>query len=271
MSDVIITADNLVKEYTQRRRRPGQPRTSIRAVDDVSLTVRRGETLGIVGESGSGKSTLARMLLGLITPTSGTVAFLGEPLSARSLPRVRSRAQMVFQDPYSSLDPRRRVHVSVEEPLRVHTRLPAAQRRTVAEEAFRSAGLSVDLLDRFPHELSGGQRQRVSIARAIVVQPELLVCDEPVSALDVSVQAQVLNVFTDLKLRTGVSSVFISHDLAVVRHVSDRIAVMRNGRIVEQGLADDVFTDPQHPYTRTLLDAIPGRRERVRIPLSTAA
>ncbi|MFD9074934.1 ATP-binding cassette domain-containing protein [Streptomyces lasiicapitis] len=222
--------------------------------------MREGETLGLVGESGSGKSTTARVLAGLQRPTSGEVRFEGRDISGAAgdaaLRRELSRhAQLVFQDPYASLNPRRTVEQIVTTPLRVHTRADAAERRARAVELLEQVGLSADHLKRYPHEFSGGQRQRVGIARALALRPRLIIADEPVSALDVSVQAQVLNLLLDLRDELGLSLLFVSHDLAVVRHFCDRVAVMRHGEIVETGDRDEVFDRPSAAYTRELLAA----------------
>ena len=235
------------------------------AVDDVSLTVGEGETLAVVGESGCGKTTLTRLLLRLLEPTSGTVRFEGRDLTALAPGRlrdVRARMQVVLQDPYSSMNPRMRVVDIVGEPLITHD--PQARgRRNRARTAERvgelleSVGLDAAMRDRYPHEFSGGQRQRISIARAIALHPRLVVLDEPTSALDVSVQARVLDLLAELQQRLGLTYVFVSHNLAVVRQVADRVAVMRGGRLVELGGAAQVFTEPAHPYTRQLLDAVP--------------
>ncbi|MER7345390.1 ABC transporter ATP-binding protein [Streptomyces aurantiacus] len=235
-------------------------REPTRAVRGISLSVREGETLGLVGESGSGKSTTARVLAGLQRPTSGEVRFEGRDISGAAgdtaLRRELSRhAQLVFQDPYASLNPRRTVEQIVTTPLRVHTRADAAERRERAVELLEQVGLSADHLGRYPHEFSGGQRQRVGIARALALRPRLIIADEPVSALDVSVQAQVLNLLMDLRDDLGLSLLFVSHDLAVVRHFCDRVAVMRHGEIVETGDRDEVFDRPSAAYTRELLAA----------------
>jgi len=230
------------------------------AVADVSLEIRRGEALGLVGESGCGKSTTARLLVGLERPTSGSVVFDGRPISeleGRALRSFRRRAQIVFQDPYGSLNPRLTVGDAIREPLQVHdiARGAAAARRV--GELLGRVGLRPDDAARYPHQFSGGQRQRIGIARALAVEPELLVADEPVSALDVSVQAQILNLLLDLKEELDLTLVFIAHDLAVVRHVAGRVAVMYRGRIVEEGPAGPLFERPLHPYTRSLLAAAP--------------
>ncbi len=216
-----------------------EPRRTLRAVDGVSFSVEPGETLALVGESGSGKSTVARLIVGLYTPTEGSVQFSGR------------RMQMIFQDPYASLNPRWRVRDIVAEPIRVlHT-------KSRVDELLVQVGLSPDDGEKYPHEFSGGQRQRISIARALAGEPDFLVCDEPTSALDVSVQAQILNLMTDLQSRLGLTYLFISHNLAVVSQVADRVGVMYCGRIVELARAVDLFTHPRHPYTRMLLDAVP--------------
>ena len=230
-----------------------------RAVDGVSLAVTEGETLGIVGQSGCGKTTLARCLVGLEHPTEGTVRFRGLDLTSHNrgqLRAMRRQVQMVFQDPHSSLNPRKRIEQIVGAPLR---RLGTSRAETAerVRELIHQVGLDPSHLDRYPHEFSGGQRQRIGIARALAVQPRLIVLDEPVSALDVSVQAQIVNLLDDLQEQLGVSYVFVGHDLGIVRHISHRIAVMHRGKIVELGDADEVCTRPQHEYTRTLLAAIP--------------
>ncbi len=235
-------------------------RRTIRAVDGVTLSVDRGETVALVGESGSGKTTLGRCVLRLVEPTAGAIALDGIDLlglDARALRGVRRRMQIVFQDPAGSLNPRMRVGAAVREPLEVHRIARGADAQRRVADLFNEVGLDPDLTDRYPHELSGGQKQRVGIARALAVEPEFLVLDEPVSALDVSVQAQVLNLLQSLKDRHGLTYLFISHDLAVVRHVADRVAVMYLGRVVETAAAESLFDRPRHPYTRALLSAVP--------------
>ncbi len=243
---------------------------AIRAVEEVSFDLALGETLGIVGESGCGKSTLARALLRLIEPSAGNIRFAGEDLtalSARELRRRRRDMQLVFQDPFSSLDPRFTVAATLEEPLIVHGQGDKASRRARVAELLNQVGLEPAAGSRYPHEFSGGQRQRVAIARAIALRPKLVIADEPVSALDVSIQSQIINLLVDLRQELGLAFVFISHDLAVVRLISRRIAVMYLGRIVELATSEALFAAPQHPYTQALLAAIPepvpgGRRRR---------
>jgi peptide/nickel transport system ATP-binding protein len=238
----------------------GAPRQLLRAVDGVSFDVAKGETLALVGESGCGKSTVARLIVGLYPLTRGRVEFDGADLAApgTDTPAFRRRMQMIFQDPYASLNPRWRVRDIVAEPIRVLglTADRDAERARVAE-LLRQVGLAAEDGEKFPHEFSGGQRQRISIARALSGNPEFLVCDEPTSALDVSVQAQILNLMTDLQERLGLTYLFISHNLAVVSHIADRVGVMYLGRVVELALAERLFAAPRHPYTRMLMDAIP--------------
>ncbi len=234
---------------------------AVRAVDGVSFSLRRGETLGLVGESGSGKTTTGLAVLRMLEPTHGRIVFEGEDITSFDKSRMRPlrrRIQMVYQDPYGSLNPRMKVGEIVGEPLVVHG--AAKDRKALRERVaglLDTVGLSPLMSERYPHEFSGGQRQRIGIARAIALEPSLIVCDEPVSALDVSIQAQVINVFVELQQRLGLSYLFIAHDLAVVRHVSDRIAVMYLGRIVETAQRDDLYRNPLHPYTQMLLAAVP--------------
>jgi peptide/nickel transport system ATP-binding protein len=257
----LLQVEHLTLDYRLPRRRLFAPPPVHRALDDISLELARGESLAVVGESGSGKSTLARTVLALERPSAGHVRLLGRDLfalPAGELRALRRHVQMVFQDPYGSLDPRRKVGWIVAEPLAaLEAGVSAIDRRTRVAEALQSVGLRPGDADKFPHEFSGGQRQRIAIARALVTRPDLIVADEAVSALDVSVQAQVLNLFMDLRERLGLSYLFISHDLAVVRHVADRVVVLHDGRIVEEGGTETVFRAPQHAYTRALLAAVP--------------
>ena len=232
----------------------------IRAVDGVSFSVAPGETLGLVGESGSGKSTLGRAVLQLVKPTSGSVRFEGREiagLSRRTMRPLRRDMQMVFQDPYASLNPRKRIGQIVGEPLRLQGVAKGGELRRQVQGLLERVGLAPEHYDRFPHEFSGGQRQRIGIARAIALRPKLIVADEPVSALDVSIRAQIVNLLADLQQELGLTYVFVAHDIGIVRHVSDRIAVMHEGKIVEEGPADRVCEQPRHAYTKQLLAAVP--------------
>jgi oligopeptide/dipeptide ABC transporter ATP-binding protein len=235
----------------------GRPAEILRAVDGVDLEVRRGEALGLVGESGCGKSTVARCIVGLYEPTAGEITFAGKRLNSQRTPQDRRRIQMVFQDPYSSLNPRMTVRQTLAELLRVHRIVSSAQVSGRSQELLELVGLGARSLDAYPRQFSGGQRQRVSIARALALEPELLVADEPVSALDVSVQANILNLLKRLRQQLGLSMLFIAHNLAVVRHLCDRVAVMYLGRIVEVAETEELFRNPRHPYTQGLLKAIP--------------
>ncbi|AKJ10955.1 ABC transporter ATP-binding protein [Streptomyces incarnatus] len=245
--------DEVVLEATGLRREFGRGRGAFAAVDDVSLTVRRGETLGVVGESGSGKTTLGRMLVGLLEPTAGAIRYEGRPHTG-----VNPAVQMVFQDPVSSLNPRRSVGESIADPLRARGEQDERRIQGRVTELLERVGLEKAHYDRYPHEFSGGQRQRIGIARALAAEPRVIVCDEPVSALDVTTQAQVVGLLGELQRELGLALVFIAHDLAVVRQVSDRVAVMRRGRVVECGPADEVYDSPREPYTRQLLAAVPA-------------
>ncbi|MFG2807554.1 dipeptide ABC transporter ATP-binding protein [Streptomyces massasporeus] len=243
----------VVLEATGLRREFGRGKRAVTAVDDVSLTLRRGETLGVVGESGSGKTTLGRMLVGLLEPTAGSLGFEGRPHTG-----VNPAVQMVFQDPVSSLNPRRSVGESIADPLRARGERQEGRIRKRVEELLERVGLEAGHYDRYPHEFSGGQRQRVGIARALAADPRVIVCDEPVSALDVTTQAHVVALLGELQRELGLALVFVAHDLAVVRQVSDRVAVMRRGRIVEEGPVEEVYESPRDPYTRQLLAAVPA-------------
>ena len=260
----LVELESVARVFGGGRRLFGGRKPAVHAVQDVSLDVMRGETLGIVGESGCGKSTLARMLVGLDRPTAGSIRLEGADVTdaaGSDFAALASRVQYVFQDPVSSLNPRKTVRAILEAPLVHLLGLERAARRDRLEELMDAVGLRREFLERYPHEFSGGQAQRIGIARALAAQPELMVLDEPVSALDVSVQAQVLNLLDDLKQRFGLTYVFISHDLSVVESVSDRVAVMYFGRLAEIGPAGAVFADPRHHYTRLLLDSapVPGR------------
>ncbi|EKP95778.1 ABC transporter ATP-binding protein [Thermaerobacter subterraneus] len=264
----ILEVRDVKKYFPTGRRRP-----PVKAVDGVSFHVYPGETVGLVGESGCGKSTLARLIVRLLTPSSGTIRFDGQDVVAAGgsqLRRLRRDLQMVFQDPYSSLNPRLTVREIVGEPLLVHGVARGRQMERQVEELLEAVGLRPEHARRYPHEFSGGQRQRIVIARALALKPRLVVCDEPVSALDVSVQAQILNLLQDLQDRFGLTYIFIAHDLAVVQNISDRIGVMYLGRLVELARADELFERPLHPYTRALISAVPvpdpeaaARRERI--------
>ena len=272
MTAPLVKVEAVVRSYRMRTGMFGRV-TDVRAVDGVSFDIQRGETLGLVGESGSGKSTTGRMVLGLEAPDSGSVAFEGAAMPAIGSPAWRSqraRMQMIFQDPLGTLDRRWTIARQVREPFDIHAISDDACRAARTDELLRSVGLSRDQGLRYPHELSGGQRQRAVIARALATRPDFLVCDEPVSALDVSIQAQVINLLIDLQAELGLTMLFISHDLRVVRQISRRVAVMYLGRIVELGDADHLFATPQHPYTRALVSAspAPGRRSNKRIVLT---
>jgi ABC-type oligopeptide transport system ATPase subunit len=263
----IVTVEHLVKDFPRRRGlfRAAPP---LRAVDDVSFAIEKGETFGLVGESGSGKTTAGRCILRLIEPTAGKVTFNGRDLLALSpadLRSARREMQIVFQDPWSSLNPRMRVGRIIEEPLVIHGIGSTEERRTRVGELLRMVGLDPAHADKYPHEFSGGQRQRIGIARALALNPSFIVADEPVSSLDVSVQAQIINLLMDLQKALSLTYLFIAHDLRLVRHICARTAVMYRGQIVEMGPTSSLFDRPEHPYTRALLEAIPAgqsRRER---------
>ena len=255
MSEYLVEVEHL-KQYFQVR--SGFKNMTLKAVDDVSFCIKPGETLGLVGESGCGKTTVGRSLLHLYDPTGGTVRFEGEEVTKKNIQRMRAKMQMVFQDPYSSLDPRMTAEDIIGEPLDVHP--PCANRKERREKVIslmELVGLNSEHATRYAHEFSGGQRQRIGIARALAVDPKFIVCDEPVSALDVSIQAQVINMFEDLQNQLGVAYLFIAHDLLVVQHISNRIAVMYLGHVVELADANELMSDPKHPYTQSLLSAVP--------------
>ena len=256
MSEILVEVKNLKQYFPVRTGLLSSK--PLKAVDDVSFTIGRGETLGLVGESGCGKTTVGRTILRLYEPTAGEVIFDGEPVTAKNITHMRKQMQMVFQDPYSSLDPRMTVEDIIGEPLDVHKLYTnRKERREKILDLMATVGLNAEHATRDAHEFSGGQRQRIGIARALAVNPKFIVCDEPVSALDVSIQAQVINMFEELQEKLGVAYLFIAHDLLVVRHISKRIAVMYLGKIVEVADADELNENPQHPYTQSLLSAVP--------------
>jgi oligopeptide/dipeptide ABC transporter ATP-binding protein len=270
----LVATDRIAKYFPIRAGWLGRASRYVRAVDGVSLRVRRGETMGLVGESGCGKSTLGRLMLRLLEPTYGRVLFDGQDVTQRSqreLRPLRRRMQIIFQDPYSSLNPRMTVREIVGEAIRIHKLAKTrADEEARIVELLEKVGMRADAMDRYPHEFSGGQRQRIGIARALAVEPDFIVCDEPISALDVSIQAQIVNLLVELQERLGLAYLFVSHDLKVVEHVSHRVAVMYLGKIVEQGPAASLYADARHPYTRALLAAAPQpdpARKRVRLVL----
>ena len=255
MSEYLVEVEHLKRYF---RVRSGFKNMTLNAVDDVSFSIKPGETLGLVGESGCGKTTVGRSLLHLYDPTGGKVLFEGEEITKKNIQKMRSKMQMVFQDPYSSLDPRMTAEDIIGEPLDVHHLCAnRKERRDKVISLMELVGLNSEHATRYAHEFSGGQRQRIGIARALAVDPKFIVCDEPVSALDVSIQAQVINMFEDLQSQLGVAYLFIAHDLLVVQHISNRIAVMYLGHIVELADANELMSDPKHPYTQSLLSAVP--------------
>lgn len=269
-SKPLLQVSNLNKHFPVRSSF-GRTRGLVKAVNGVSFDIHTGQTFGLVGESGCGKSTLGRSILRLVEPTSGEAFYEGTDilgLSKKELRSYRQHMQMVFQDPYTSLDPRKRIGYSIEEPLLIHKKGNKRDRMETAMSLLRKVGFSEEHYERFPHEFSGGQRQRLGIAKALALGPKLIICDEPVSALDVSIQSQVINLLEEVQEELGISYLFIAHDLSVVRHIADRIGVMYLGEMVEQGPAEALFADPLHPYTKSLLSAVPipnprSKRERV--------
>jgi peptide/nickel transport system ATP-binding protein/oligopeptide transport system ATP-binding protein len=263
----LLEVRNLVKHFVADRSVFGRPTAFVKAVDGVSFSVDAGKTLALVGESGCGKSTVSRLVLRLIEPDSGSVSFEGRDLlalDANELRAFRRDAQIIFQDPYASLNPRMTVSQILTEPLALHDLVPPSGRRERVEELLRLVGLEPRFARRYPHEFSGGQRQRIAIARALAVEPKLIICDEPVSALDVSIRSQILNLLRDLQDRLGLAYIFVSHDLAVVKHIADRVAVMNLGGIVETADTQALFASPRHPYSRALLSAIPVPKPRAK-------
>ena len=269
MSENLIEVKNLCKYF------PAGKKRTLKAVDNVSLTIAKGETLGLVGESGCGKTTCGRTILKLYPQTSGQIFFDGQEVSnikGKALLNFKKRAQMIFQDPYSSLDPRMTIAEIISEGMTVHNHLSNQEKQEKVNELLGTVGLTEDYANRFAHELSGGQRQRIGIARALAVEPEFIVCDEPISALDVSIQAQIINLLIKLQKENHLTYLFISHDLSVVRHISDRVGIMYLGSMVELGSSQAIFGQPLHPYTKALISAIPeadpdSEKTRKRIPL----
>lgn len=265
MSDILLQASHLTKTYRQQTGRLGLNTTYIHALDDVSLQLKRGTTLAVVGESGSGKSTLARCLLRLLSLDSGEIMFDGRDflaLDKAALRAARRDIQMVFQDPFASLNPRMRVGEIISEGLRIHQIGSAREQQAKVIQMLEKVGLKTADIHKYPHQFSGGQRQRIGIARALILQPKLVICDEPVSALDVSVQAQILLLLKQLQQEMGLSYLFITHDLRVVRHIADEMLVMQKGKVIEQGSVETIYNAPQQKYTQQLLNAIPGQRVR---------
>ncbi|WP_036215524.1 ABC transporter ATP-binding protein [Lysinibacillus sphaericus] len=258
--EVLLEINHLKAYFPVKRKSMKEEKKMVKAVDDISIEIYRGETLGIVGESGSGKSTFGRTILKLVEPTAGEVLYKGQPiqhLKGNKLQSYRNQMQMIFQDPFASLNPRMRIGAIIEEPMKLQLTLTKEQRKERVKELLQKVGLPEGAMHKFPHEFSGGQRQRIGIARALAIRPEFIIADEPVSALDVSVQSQVLNLMMDLQDEFQLTYLFISHDLSVVKHISDRVAVLYLGRVVEIGTKKELYAHPLHPYTQALLSAIP--------------
>jgi peptide/nickel transport system ATP-binding protein len=270
MAEPLLALDDLAVHFSVGNALAGGVKT-LKAVDGVTLDVKAGECLGLVGESGCGKSTLALAIMGLIPPTRGRLALEGQDIKTIDRMATARMVQMVFQDPYASLNPRQTVRRTLADPLRIHGVTDKAELEARVADMMAKVGLRPEQADRYPHEFSGGQRQRIGIARALILKPRLVICDEPVSALDVSIRAQIINLLLDLKDEMGLSYIMISHDLGVVEHVSDRVAVMYLGRIVEQGSWQEIFEDPRHPYTRALIAAIPDPFQRAAVTAKAKA
>lgn len=267
----LLETDNLYVEYTSKKGITGKEET-IRAVNGVSLDVRRGEILSLAGESGCGKSTLAKAIMKLVSTKSGDILFKGNNiLNVRSKSEIKQfykNIQMIFQNPYSSLNPKMKIGQILSEPLEINTNFSKQEINTIVKDKLEQVGLDSTVLERYPHEFSGGQRQRIAIAKALVLEPELIIADEPVSALDVSIQAQIINLIKDLREKLNITFLFISHDLSVIRYISDRIAVMYLGEIVELGLTEEIFNSPKHPYTSALLSSVPNINGQSSQPIS---
>jgi oligopeptide transport system ATP-binding protein len=266
MAETLISVQNLIKDFALKDSLFGRSKKSVHAVRDVSFEIFQGETLGLVGESGCGKSTLGRCLLQLTKPTKGQVFYKGQDLTAldtQSLRKLRKKIQIIFQDPYSSLNPRMTVYQIIAEPLEIHNLCKSKEEKTKRiYELLEMCGMRKEAIHKYPHEFSGGQRQRISIARALAVQPEFIVCDEPVSSLDVSIQAQIINLLQDLQRELGLTYLFISHDLKVVEHISNRVAVMYLGKFVELASTQELIQNPKHPYTKILLSSVLRVRQK---------
>ncbi|UQW97878.1 dipeptide ABC transporter ATP-binding protein [Rummeliibacillus sp. G93] len=267
MTELLLEVKNLKKHFPVNKGLFGQKKSFVRAVDGVSLTIEKGETLGLVGESGCGKSTIGRMITRLLAPTEGEILFDGRDLSKlndKQIREARKELQMIFQDPYASLNPRMTIGETIAEPLIVHNMMNKKDRIKKVHELLECVGLTSYHANRYPHEFSGGQRQRIGIARALAVNPKLIVADEPVSALDVSIQSQVLNLMQDLQEEFGLTYLFISHDLSVVEHISDRVGVMYLGKLVEIARKETLYENPKHPYTKALMSAVPIANPRIK-------